>query len=428
MTSDTERNIDTPSLEIDSMRVTDSQFEIRFITKLPDEFRVPEDKIIVPGSVDRLELSDLVNDMGTTDKRVPYDFLINGEFLRGSLSEHCLDRDILSEKTVEVEYVIAMFEPETTELDTPGQDWITGVAENENYWFTCSMGGVIAQYDRHTGDLLNTVIQSSLPLTGIFCTARGVLVFTSKDGHIRFCDAKTLEVFEKSVSISPIQTLSVCPFDHSLALTGTTNGELHLWNVPMESQPPITHKKKRASAPETAARAELTSTSVAGISGIQWISLSQVIVGSLDGTVQIIDPISNTSLPTVNTNRSISAMALLGPKSVVTGHPDGRIIFWNIRNDDVYATLEATNSCRSHTRMISDLRARPYSEFLVASSSIDGTIKLFDSRAASYAVQSIPPSEDERALSLCWIDPDTLLSGSSDGVLRSHSFKQTNRC
>ena len=424
--TDIQTAIDTPSdEEIVDNRVESTQFEIRFFTKLSEEYQIPDDKIIVPGSVNRLELSDLVNDMSSVGKRVPYDFLVKGEFLRGSLVDHCTERGILSEKTVEIEYVIAMSEPDTADLTEPEKDWISRVTANSDRFYTSSMAGSVSMYELGSGKLVKSSVQSSLPLTGVFCTTGGVLVTSSKDGKVRFADASTLEVFESSVSVSPIQCLSVCPFDNTIAITGSTSGELYLWNVPMKPSMPNSSSKKRANIQEVEARAELDSSSLSGISGIEWISLSQVIVSSLDGTIQVIDPMSKSSLPTINTNRSISALTMLGPKTVVTGHADGRIIFWQLRSDDVCATLEAINSCRSHSRMITDLKSMPDSAFLIASASVDGSVKLFDSRATSFAVQSITLPQTERALGLAWSTPSQLLSGASDGIVRSHTIARS---
>jgi ribosome biogenesis protein YTM1 len=421
MTTDIERELNTPTIEdnLDPSQAP-TQFEIRFFTTLSDEYRVPDDKIIVPGSVNRLELSDLVNDMIVLEKRIPYDFLINGEFLRGELTEHCGDRGILSEKTIDIEYVIAMSEPDTVDLNEPEKDWISRVASHGDIYFTCSLSGSVSMYELGTGKLIKSVIQSTLPLTGLFCTNNGVLVSTGKDGRVRFANAQTLETFETSVSVSPIQCLSVCPFDNSLALTGSTSGELYLWNIPLQPQVSAQSSKKRSSIPEVDPRAEMDSTTVSGVSGIEWMSLTRVIVSSLDGTIQVIDPLSKSCLPTINTNRSISALALLNSKTLATGHADGRVIFWQIKSDEVYATLEATNSCRSHSRMITDIKSMPGSETLIASASVDGHIKLFDSRATSYAVQSVSLPKNERALCLCWVNPEQIISGASDGVTRSH--------
>ena len=424
--SDIERDIDTPSEDEHVDSPADStQFEIKFFSKLPEEYQISEDKIIVPGSVNRLELSDLVNDMSSVGKRIPYDFLIKGEFLRGSLVEHCNERGILSEKTVDVEYVIAMSEPDTADLTEPEKDWISGVTANGERFYTCSMAGNVSMYELGSGKLTKSVIQSSLPLTGVFCTSGEVLVTSSKDGKVRFADASTLEVFESSMSISPIQCLSVCPFDNTIAITGSTSGELYMWNVPMKPSKSSSTSKKRNNIHEVEPRTELESSSLSGISGIVWVSLSQVIVSSLDGTIQIIDPMSKSSLPTINTNRAISALTMLDSKTVVTGHADGRIIFWHLRSDDVCATLEASNSCRSHSRMIADIKCMPGNGFLVASASVDGTVKLFDSRATSFAVQSITLPQNERALSLTWANSVQLLSGASDGIVRSHRIERS---
>jgi len=417
-------DIHTPDENIEVNSVQESQVEIKLISKLEDKYQMPSDKIIVPGSVTRLDLSDLINQSLTLEERVPFDFLINNEFLRGSVSTHCSERGILSEKTVEIEYVIAMEEPKSSDKTEPQNNWIGGISSHCGSFFTASLNGMVSKYDYDSGKLETSTMNGSLPLSGISVTSGGVVITASRDGSIRFSDINTMEVFEYGIVTSPIQALSLCPFDNSLAITGTTTGEIHLWNVPLQIPSTKSSSKKRSAAAEISPRAEIDSVAISGISGIWWTSLSQIIVSSLDGTIQVIDPISNTRLPVLTTNRSITAMTMLSSTRLVTGHADGRVIFWTFRCDESYATLEATNSCRSHSRSITDLRPQPGNDHLVASSSIDGTVKLLDSRAANFAIQSITLPKDERALSLNWYSSNILLSGASDGVVRSHVLSE----
>jgi ribosome biogenesis protein YTM1 len=416
------QEINTPdeSNPIESLQ-DESQVEIKLTSRLEEKYQMPADKIIVPGSVSRLDLSELVNQSLSLDQRVPFDFLINGEFLRGTLFDHCSERGIMSEKTVDIEYVIAMEEPKSTDKTEPQNNWISGIAATENSFFTASLNGIVSKYDFESGKLVESTVDGSLPLSGIATSSNGVILVTSRDGSIKFMDVDTLEILEHGSLASAIQCLSICPFDNSLALTGTSTGEIHLWNVPLSLKVSSEgSSKKRTAITEVFPRAEIDSVAISGISAIWWISLSQIIVSSLDGSIQVIDPISNTRLPVITTNRSITAMTMLSESRLVTGHADGRVIFWTFRCDDTCATLEATNSCRSHSRSITDLKPQPGNDNLVASSSIDGTVKLLDSRAANFAVQSISLPDSTRALCLNWFNNVTLLSGASDGIVRSH--------
>ena len=419
--------IDTPDIEVNDPHVQqeETQMEIKLVSRLPDKYQIPSEKMVIPGSLTRLDLSDLINDSLALEKRIPFDFLINGEYLRGSISTHCYERGILSEKTLEVEYVIAMEEPESSDLTEPQNDWISGLAVEPTCFYTCAMNGVVMKYDNESGKPIASSGQSSLPMTGVAVTETNTVVSTSKDGHIRFGDSNSLTVFESGKLAEGIQCLALCPFDHTLVITGSVSGSVHLWNVPVYRNESNKPSKKRSAVKESEPRQVLIETG-STVSALHWVSLSRVVIGCLDGSIHIVDAMSGHSVPSISTNRSISALTCIGSDKLVTGHPDGRIIFWNLRCDGTSASIEAINSCRSQSRMISSLAARPGDDCMIASGCIDGTIKFFDSRASHFAVQSVAITKGERVLAVAWTGPSRLLSGSSDGVVRSHSIKATS--
>lgn len=421
MPSVTLEEINTPELEsIEPIGEQDvTKFEVRFKTRLPEKFQIPADKIVIPGDLTRLDMSEIVNESLALESRVPFDFLINSEFLRNTLSIHCAERGILSEKTVEIEYVIAMEEPVTKELNEPQKEWISGFAINGSSLITSSVDGILTRYDTNSGKQIQRSVQSDLPLTGVCCNDNGTVVTVAKDGLIRFSSTETLELIATGKIEGPFRSVSLCPFDQTLALSGSQEGLVHLWNVPVDGKKPSS--KKRSSANQVEPRALVVETSSAVVS-ISWLSLSRAVAACEDGTIHIFDPISTEVFPAISTNRAISTMTLLGESKLVTGHPDGRIVFWEIKKEGRTMNLEAINSCRSHSRMIACLTSRLGSEFLIASASVDGCVKLFDSRASHFAVQSVSLPAQERALAVFWLNENSFVSGGSDGVIRTHAI------
>ncbi len=417
--------MDTPSEASDVGETSDVQMEVKLWTKLEEKFRVPEDAMVVPGSLARVDISSLLNDTLELEKRVPFDFLIGGEYLRGSIADHCRDRGILSEKTLDIEYVMAMEEPESSELTEPEPSWISGIAVSEGCFYTSSMSGDITKYDSASGKQIIAAKQGTLPISSISLSADKTVVSVSRDGSILFSDCMTLEPISQGKLSVGMSCVNVCPFDGTLALTGTISGEIHLWNVPVGKSTKIADNKKskkRASTTteEVSFRSSIPSVTKSTITGIQWISLTEAIVSSLDGMLQIIHPLEQKHFPAIATGRSISTLVALGESKLATGHADGRVIFWNIRMGEGSATLEAISACRSHSRMVTSLALRPGSEHVIASASLDGSVKLFDVRANSYAIQSVTLPDSVRALALAWSSSERILSGASDGIVRTH--------
>lgn len=108
----------------------------RFTTKLSEEFRVAETDLAIPGSSTRYGLSQTVNALlraastGDEDeveaKGRVFDFLVEGELLRGELVRHLAARDLSLEKTIVIEYFFAVEPPQPPrQRDLP--DWIGAV-------------------------------------------------------------------------------------------------------------------------------------------------------------------------------------------------------------------------------------------------------------------------------------------------------------
>lgn len=245
----------------------------------------------------------------------------------------------------------------------------------------------------------------------------------SRDGSIQIMDSVNLETFARGRLSTGVTATCISPFDESILISGSVTGDILVWNIPtMKPLDASDKKKKRAarSVEEILPKTTIASLTKTSITGIQWINATQVVVSSLDGMIQVVHPLEDKNFPGVATGRAISALAVLDETRIATGHPDGRVIFWNIRLGTDAATLEAISACRSHTRMVSALAARPGSNEIVASASIDGSVKLFDVRASSFAVQSVSLPEDVRGLAVAWNGSECLLSGASDGVVRTH--------
>lgn len=125
-----------------------------FFTKLPERFQVPEDQLVVPSSLARYGLSEVVNRLLASETPVPFDFITPaGEYLRTSLVEYLEARKLSSEKALRLEYVLALSEPEQKQVEEV-PDWISGVAplqstKPSSSWFAAaSCDGTFANLRR----------------------------------------------------------------------------------------------------------------------------------------------------------------------------------------------------------------------------------------------------------------------------------------
>ncbi|KKK19874.1 hypothetical protein AOCH_003547 [Aspergillus ochraceoroseus] len=103
------------------------QVRVQLISQQED-VALPENTgpILVPTGLRRYALSTLVNNLLGNDKPVPFEFLVNGAFLRTSIDEYLTANGISAETTLEIEYVRALIPPlhiASFEHD----DWVSSV-------------------------------------------------------------------------------------------------------------------------------------------------------------------------------------------------------------------------------------------------------------------------------------------------------------
>ena len=84
-----------------------NKLQVRFVAKLPDgdELDIPSNAFAVPDRLTRKGLAEVVNGMLDLDDPQPFDFLVNGEFLRCSLASFVKSRHLSTELTIKIEVV-----------------------------------------------------------------------------------------------------------------------------------------------------------------------------------------------------------------------------------------------------------------------------------------------------------------------------------
>ena len=63
------------------------QISCKFVTRLPEQYRIAPTPIAVPGKLTRYGLSEVINHLLNLDPPKPFDFLVQGELVRTSLEK-----------------------------------------------------------------------------------------------------------------------------------------------------------------------------------------------------------------------------------------------------------------------------------------------------------------------------------------------------
>jgi len=90
-------------------------------------YLLPAQKFMIPTTWKRYQLSQLVNKALSLTTPVPFDFLVRGEILRGTLAEWCHEKGVGEEDTLEVEYIESVMPPQ--KISSMHQDdWVSDVS------------------------------------------------------------------------------------------------------------------------------------------------------------------------------------------------------------------------------------------------------------------------------------------------------------
>ncbi|EGD83332.1 hypothetical protein PTSG_03941 [Salpingoeca rosetta] len=87
------------------------ELRISLTTQLSN-YEVDAGTLTVPGSATRAQLSKLVNELLDREKPLPFDFIVNEQFLRSTLADVVQEHNLQAEEELSVEYVLALLPPQ----------------------------------------------------------------------------------------------------------------------------------------------------------------------------------------------------------------------------------------------------------------------------------------------------------------------------
>jgi ribosome biogenesis protein YTM1 len=103
------------------------QLPINLFTRSPTH-AIPQSTYLIPSSWRRYQLSELINKVLAHPQPIPFDFLVQGEVLRGSLDAWVKkNRGGDEEGTLDMEYVRSLMPPEEAGR-VEMEDWVSGLS------------------------------------------------------------------------------------------------------------------------------------------------------------------------------------------------------------------------------------------------------------------------------------------------------------
>ena len=341
----------------------ESQVRVRFVTDI-EEYQISDTPFALPVSLNRASLSNVVNHFLSRDEadHIDFDFEIGGRLLRSKLSTFIKKYRISTEEVLTLKYfpVVSVDTDNNQSVELPSWIGHIDIVDDSIGIAGCYDGNVQMFDPQNVGDTtsfrchdspIRTVAAWSDPSgdTSFFATG-------SKDCNIKLWALGPSRAVHNVTTIAKhsnsVESLCVWSNDNNKRLlSGDWNGTLMCWKLDMEAKTDLISeqpaKKKRkdsaslstkmyhlssdAAEPEFVLKAHAQSiTRVLAPSGQVYGFTS-----SADHSIKVWDFQRQDALQTYNPGKSATSLSFSGAQStqqlLASSHVDGRIRLWDAR-------------------------------------------------------------------------------------------------
>ncbi|KAJ3088374.1 WD repeat-containing protein 12 [Physocladia obscura] len=423
-----------------------TQVQIRLTTR-QQKYRIgAEDAVLlmVPTHLRRFNLSEIVNHLLNNEKKVPFDFIIAGKFLRSSLSEYLEKHSISTENTIEIEYVLSSMPPkQTSSMDN--EDWIAAIAGpalttsiatacydgNVRLW--SQTGACIAVLKKHERSVKSIAwLSGNSKSSKLISGGEDQTVFaweydsSKKTTRVAFeCIGHKGSVDGLSVNETKTHFASAS-FDSIVKIwTSSTNDDTV--HSQQHEQSELASKRKRLADSEVLLKdciqnleahvGPVTSVAFSKVAG----EVNTLFSGGADHSVRIWNIETGKNLHSMSCEKVVLAIDHSANSNlIVTGHTDNYVRLWDPRDQN---GLVVKMKLVSHKSWVPAVSCSPTSPFALATGSYDSSIKVWDVRSTT-PLHTLSAAEDgkKKVLALVWED-GCLFSGGEEGKLRVHDMQ-----
>ncbi|KAF3041443.1 ribosome bioproteinsis protein ytm1 [Didymella keratinophila] len=398
----------------------ETKVQIRLSTRDPG-LQIAEEPtvLLVQTSLSRHQLSTLVNDLLHRETRIPFDILINGQFLRTSIEQFLTKNGINAEITLDVEYTRALVPPlNVTSFEH--DDWVSAVdvlsnSSSAGRWSGANVQGgqeriLSASYDglvrvwNTSGDVLAT---SEAPNNGGRITSLKTTKWISDKKFVAAGLDNTVRVYKYDDDMRTITT-SVELFNHRWAvedvavhgpsnriLSASSDSTISLFSSNAKENPAApsnllpnstaaSNKRQKLSKPDRTVPARGALATFTGHTA----PVSSVIFKPDDATVaysashdhalKTWDFPTQSCVDTRTTGHALLSLCAIPSRNLLATGTSARHI--TLVDPRVSATQISVMTLRGHKNGVVSLATDPNSEYNLVSGSHDGTCQIWDLR------------------------------------------------
>ncbi|KAH7032995.1 WD40-repeat-containing domain protein [Microdochium trichocladiopsis] len=400
------------------------QVLIHFTTSAAD-LQLPEEQrqLLVPSDIRRYGLSKILNSesMLDTAQTIPFDFLINGQFLRTSLEDYFKENGLSFESTITLEYVRSLLPPTyqasfehedwVSSVDTlsqnsragiwsgdklvPGQDRVLSASYDGLLRIWNSSGSVIAtspsgSQGGHSASIKTAKFLSSSQIAsaGLDRTVR-LWKYNEADDHLSGTLKPTLELYGHKACVESIDVHTPT----GRILSAGADGCVGLWTTskssapaaPAELLPGANATKKRKVATSVAPQRGALSLNQHHSSPVSAAIFhphdsSVAYSASQDHTIKTLDLTTSLVVTTLTTAHPLlSLCSVSGKNGLLAAGTSARHI--TLIDPRVSAATTSVLTLRGHRNMVTSISASPEDDHSLVSASHDGTCRVWDLRS-----------------------------------------------
>eukprot|EP00917_Polyrhabdina_sp_WS-2016_P027829 GHVP01059420.1.p1 GENE.GHVP01059420.1~~GHVP01059420.1.p1 ORF type:complete len:440 (+),score=65.89 GHVP01059420.1:32-1351(+) len=432
------------------------QVQIRFVSDLTGPLAGGIDQeIVVSTNSKRIDLSHILNNMMQPDIRIPFDFLIENQYLRSDIEEFLNQTGHSREKTLEVKYTLCA-QPSEVVSSKVSESWILSVCPileslGHGRIATTSSGEIILIEEEHEQFAVKVAVPMSSTIPPVATTSSVAseldtldndpvvvtsVVSTHSNGLVT---ASTIDMDDNHnvVAVSQFHQGSANSIrssrDNKFLVTAGDDAKVAVWG---NDQIYETIKNSRASVGANRKRKSTSSpvvlkpvTEIVGHTrpvkcAVFDSSSTRIASASLDMTFRLWDCSSGTQISSFACPRSVLTISCSPPAETIfaTGHDDGSLRVWDVRTGK--SQWEAASTVRFvapfHQRSVMEVQWSPESEHLFASVSHDKSMIVTDLRSPTLPLARMKASD--RLMCCNWTGSNSLLAGGEEGVVRKYNF------
>lgn len=405
----------------------ESHVQVKLFTKIK-KYETQDTPFSIPTTSACNELNDLLKSLLFSDNEeeqsVNFDFLIEGELLRSSLSEYVSQKNKSTESVFEIEYILKQEKPKlshsllhddwVSSVDISGDIILTGSYDNTiSIWNT--EGKCVSAIEGHTMAVKKVLWNTLNKESGSFISAsqdQSVLIwqFNPKDSTsscVHICKGHS----------SSVDCLSIQPSGLKFA-SGSWDKMIKIWEAdvnPNAGDEEESESKKVCKEGKTSPKNIRTPlTTLSGhkepVSALIWNEENELISAGWDHCIRLWDTEISTNKHTLTGNKAILSIAYSKEKNlVVSGTADKFIRVWDIRASGAVVK----NMLSSHNGWVSSVDWSPNNENLLVSGSYDNTVKLWDIRSTAEPIDNLEKHND-KVMCVSWKQSQYILSGGAD--------------